>query len=274
MIIGVDIGGTKTLVACFAENGKMLKEVRFETNTDYGKFLEDLERYARDIETGKAKVGCVAVPGEIDRANGKIVALGNLPWKGVNIVADSSRALSIKNVQIENDANLAALAEARALPQRENLVLYITLSTGIGSGIIVNNRLLPELSGSEAGQMMIHDANGLVHRWETFASGRALVKLTGKRAEDLEESMQWKEYTEKVCLGLQPTISVLRPNKVVIGGGVGAHLDKFLTELNNQLEKLNHSRSYTTPEILKAHYGEESVIYGCYEYAKDQLAQH
>ena len=67
MIIGVDIGGTKTYLACFAENGKLLREVKFETNHNYEEFLKDLEKCASKFETSKAKIACVAVPGLIDR---------------------------------------------------------------------------------------------------------------------------------------------------------------------------------------------------------------
>lgn len=272
MIVGVDIGGTKTYLAVFAENGKLLKEVRFETPRNYDRFLHELTENANKLETSRAKVACAAVPGAIDRIEGKILGLGNLPWKDQFIAHDIAKMLGVKNVFIENDANLAALAEARALPQTEDLVLYVTLSTGIGSGIIVKNKLIPELVGSEAGQMMIHNASGELHRWETFASGKALVESTGYRAEDIDDKKIWQEYSKKVCLGLQPTISVLRPNKVIIGGGVGAHLEKFQEILIKDLEKLNHSKTYLTPQVLKAHYLEKSVIYGCFEYAKDHLA--
>jgi glucokinase len=272
MIIGVDIGGTKTLLAVFAENGKLLKEVRFETSRDYDTFLADLKRRADSLETTKAKVACVAVPGAVDREEGKILGLGNLPWKDVYIQHDAANALGVASVCIENDANLAGLAEARALAKPSPLVVYITLSTGIGSGIIVNNKLIPELNGSEAGQMLVRDSDGTAHRWETFASGQALVALTGKRADELTDKKLWNQYVVKVCLGLQPTISTLRPQKVILGGGVGAQLEKFHGMLVDQLEALNHSRTYTNPEILGAHYGENSVIYGCYEYAKDHLA--
>lgn len=272
MIVGVDIGGTKTYIAVFAENGKLLKEVRFETSRDYDEFLKDLEENAARLETNKAKIACVAVPGSINQEKGIVEGLGNLPWKDKYIRHDLSIALGIQSVHIENDANLAGLAEARALPKQEKLVLYITLSTGIGSGIIINNKLIPELCGSEAGQMFVHDKNGNAHRWETFASGRALVESTGKRAEELNSEKHWKLYVEKICLGLQPAISVLRPQVVILGGGVGAHLNKFQSELKLQLQNLNHSKTYKTPKVVPAFYGEQSVVYGCYEYAKDKLA--
>jgi predicted NBD/HSP70 family sugar kinase len=272
MIIGIDVGGTKTLVAVFAENGKLLNQVRFETNHNYELFLQDLKEHSRIFETQKAKIACAAIPGALDTVEGTVKCLGNLPWKNEHIVRDFSKILGIKKVYIENDANLAALAEARALPKPENLVLYITLSTGIGSGIILKNKLLPELAGSEAGQMIIHDHEGNETRWEDLASGKALVKNTGKRADELEDSKLWQEYAKKVSMGLQPVISTLQPQKIVLGGGVGIHLGKFKARLTEELEKLNYLHLYETPKIVKAHYGEMSVIHGCYEYAKDKLA--
>lgn len=274
MIVGVDIGGTKTLLALFTESGKILKEVRFETSQSYSVFLKDLSHHARIFETQKAKIACVAVPGSIDFDAGLVLALGNLPWRNKPIQADISRVLGVDMIRLENDANLAGLAEAIALPKRHKLVLYITLSTGIGSGIIINNRIVPELSGSEAGQMMVYNKSGILHRWETFASGKALFQSTGQQAMDIEEDDDtlWSEYVENVCLGLQPAISVLRPQVVILGGGVGSNFDKFKNQLIQKLESLNHSRTYVTPTILGAKYKENSVIYGCYEYAKEKLS--
>jgi glucokinase len=273
MIIAVDIGGTKTHVAFFGDSGEIEKESRFKTPPEYNDFLAELSTHI--IHDGAAQpieaIG-LAVPGSIEQESGKILALGNLSWENKPIVGDIGQLLKIDKVYLENDANLAALAEARAMPKAAPLLLYITLSTGIGSGIIVNNQLLTELSGSEAGQMMVRNAAGEQHRWETFASGRALVRLTGKEAAELKDSALWQEYTMLVCMGLQPAISVLRPQVVVIGGGVGAHLESFQEELEKQLSELNHSRTYTDPVIQPAHFGEKSVVYGCYEYAKDHLA--
>lgn len=273
MILGIDIGGTKTHIAAFDDKGQIYQEVRFKTPHQYDLFLNEIKEHAKDFENieSVSAIG-VAAPGSINQELGEIVALGNLPWKNAPVVRDFTQIFGTNRIYIDNDANLAALAEARALPEVTPLVLYITLSTGIGSGIIVGNQLIPELSGSEAGQMMVRDDQGIMHRWETFASGRALVELTGQKAEDLTDQNMWKAYTRRVCMGLQPTISTLRPQIVVIGGGVGAHLERFQGELESQLEELNHSRTYTNPTIRKAHYGEGSVVYGCYEHAKDHLS--
>lgn len=273
MIIGIDIGGTKTHIAVFKNDGSIQVESRFKTPALYADFLIELEKQVANFNiVDSPEAVSIAVPGAIQRDTGTIIALGNLTWENSPITKDVAEILHTTKVYVENDANLAALAEARAMPQCAPLVLYITLSTGVGSGIIINNQLIPELAGSEAGQMMVRDENGELHRWETFASGRALVRTTGKEAASLDDAASWKEYAEKVCMGLQPAISVLRPQAVVVGGGVGAHLERFQQELEKQLAALNHSRVYTNPVVVKAHYGENSVVYGCYHHAKDSLA--
>lgn len=270
MILGVDIGGTKTLIGLFDDQGVLVLEDRFQTTRDKSTFEENLRASLLRTTRGKSinAIG-IASPGQIE--DGVIIWAGpNLGWENftlsqiVNEIVDAP-------IFIDNDANLAALAEARALSEDNPLVLYVTLSTGVGSGVVIDGSLMPALSGSEAGQMLIFTKQGRLVKWEDIASGKSLTEKTGLRAEDIDDNDIWRQYAEDVCLGLQPTINVLRPQKVILGGGVGMYADKYrghLTEILNQQIK---STSYNTPEILPAHYGEKSVIYGCYEYAKDHL---
>ena len=271
MIIGVDIGGTKTLVGLFDDSGKLADEARFPTAQDQAVFATDLEKTLEQLTHGTTveAIG-IASPGTIQ--NGSIVwAGGNLGWENFSI-AKLVQKWTEGPICHENDANLAALAEARAVAPEGGLVLYITLSTGIGSGIIVDGKLLPALAGSEAGQMKLFDEQGTLRRWEDIASGKSLVQKVGQRAEAIEDEAVWKQYARDICLGLQPTINVLRPHKVVLGGGVGMYADKYRMYVAEMLDEIIASRSYSTPEILAAHYGEKSVIYGCYEHARDHLS--
>ena len=236
MIIGVDIGGTKTYIASFAENGKLLKEVRFETNHDYSEFLKDLEHHARTLETGKAKIACVAVPGLISRSEGRVLSLGNLPWKDRYIKHDVSLALSLKNVYIENDSKLAGLAEARYILESYPRTFYLTISTGIGGALVVNGKLVSALKDMEIGKIPL-DNNGAVRAWEDFASGRSFVEKYGKQAVDIEDDAIWKEYSQLICRGLGIICASFQVDAVIFGGGLGQHLSKFKKYLMPYLEK-------------------------------------
>jgi predicted NBD/HSP70 family sugar kinase len=270
MIIGVDIGGTKTAVASFTESGKLLEEKRFETPKDYDDFLKMLELVANRLEVGKAKVACVAVPGFISRKEGVVFHLGNLPWQNKSIRRDISEILGIP-VYIENDSKLAALSEARIVKNEFSRVLYITLSTGINSGLVINGELSIDVIDSETGKMpLMHE--GKYMAWEDFASGRAFYNKYGQKAVDVEDDEIWKEYSNTVNAGLGVVCAAYQPEAIIFGGGLGQRLRKFKPYLEEYLKANLHPLIRQPKALLSTHYRGQSVIYGCYSYAKDKLA--
>lgn len=271
MIVGVDIGGTKTYLAVFAENGKLLKEVRFETPRNYDEFLTELTAEAAKLETSKAKAACVAVPGLLNRDQGIVLSLGNLPWKDKHIRHDTSKALGIANVTIENDSKLAGLSEARYVYGRYSKVLYLTLSTGIGGAYLVDGSLVPEIIDMEVGKMSLNH-KGTLTIWEEFASGRAFFEQQGKKAVDIEDPKIWAEYAQDVGLGLGVLCATLPTEAVVFGGGLGQHAGRFKKFLSEYLDANLHPLIKKPEALLSTHYRSQSVVYGCYHYAKAHLA--
>lgn len=271
MIVGVDIGGTKTLLALFAENGKLLKEARFETSHNYDDFLKDLETHARTFETEKAKIACVAVPGLLDRERGVVSSLGNLPWKDKYIQHDASKALNIKKIYIENDSKLAGLAEARYILGRYTRVFYLTLSTGIGGALVIDGKLVKDLEDMEIGKSPL-PFKGKPLAWEEFASGRAFYERCGKKAVDVDDEKIWQEFAEGVNLGLGMICSIFQAEAIVFGGGLGQRLNRFQKYIQPYLAKNLHPNVRQPKSLLSTHYRGQSVIYGCYHYAKDKLA--
>ncbi len=272
MIIGVDIGGTKTLLAVFAQNGKLLNEVRFKTNPDYDTFLKELTLQARKLETSKAKVACVAVPGLVDREKGIVKRLGNLPWEDKAIRGDISQAIGVNTVYIENDSKLAGLSEVRILDRKYPRVYYITLSTGIGGTLLINDKIAQEVIDGEIGMVPFpHD--GKIVPWEDFASGRAFFERYGQKAADVDDPKIWKEFAQDIGLGLSMICCIYQVDAIIFGGGLGQYLEKFAPYLTPYISRdYLHTTIVQPQQLLKAHYGDESVIYGCYSYAKDKLA--
>lgn len=271
MIVGVDIGGTKTLVAVFAENGKLLKEVRFETSRNYDDFLTNLKIHATPLEVSKAKLACVAVPGLIDREKGIVKGLGNLPWKDKYIRHDVSEALGIKTVHIENDSKLAGLAEVRALGKKYSRAYYITLSTGIGGTLLINGKIADQVIDGEVGKVPLMHRGKLVH-WEEFASGRAFFNAYKKRADEVEDPKIWEEFSHYIGAGISMICAIYQVEAIIFGGGLGQHLEKYKLHLKPYVSTYLHPTISHPQHLLKAKYGDESVIYGCYQYAKDHLA--
>lgn len=267
MIVAVDTGGTKTLVAVFDTGGQVVHEQKFPTPPDIHDYLETLTQTIDSLLSGTdATCLSVALPGVI--VNGRMIYGGNLNWHDT----DMSELLSNHYdcpIIVENDANLAGLAEARALRELPATCLYVTVSTGIGTGVITNGQINPDFSISEGGQMVLLH-NDEFARWESFASGKAIHTKYGKLASEIDDPAVWQEIAFGVAQGLLVLCPILRPSVIVLGGGVGAHFDKFSMQLNALLDE--HLLDPLRPQVVEAAHPEEAVIYGCYYHAIDSLA--
>ena len=266
MIIAVDIGGTKTLVAAADSKGKITNEIRFETPKDYKTFISVLADTIDKVTTHDFELISVAVPGLLDRKAGKIKVLGNLPWANKPIAKDISDRFEHADVLIENDANLAGLSEAHELANINQKVLYFTFSTGIGTGYVENGVLEPSLLDAEGGQIVV---NG--KRWEDIASGKAIVAKYGKRASDIDDPEIWDKITENMAPGIIDNIAIFQPSTIVIGGGVGSYFDKFGSMLKKHIAE-QIPKTVVIPTVIGAKRAEEAVIYGCIILAKQELA--
>lgn len=266
MYLGIDIGGTKTLVAALDKNGVIASSVKFATPKDYGAFLVELNRVLKEeLPFDEFRAGCVAAPGNIDRERGRFEEGGNLTWTNVPLRHDIEKIAHCPML-IENDANLAGLSEAMLLKDKHAKVLYITISTGIGTGFIVDQKIDPSMADSEGGQMMLQRGNKIV-KWESFASGKAIYERYGQKASEINDPAIWKAVVTDLAVGFVDLLAVTQPDVIVIGGGVGHYLEKFHDLLVDELKK------YTTPlvpvpPILKAQRPEECVVYGCYDLAR------
>lgn len=267
--LAIDIGGSKTLLATFGDDGKLLNEYKFATNADYAHFLGDLET-ALKVNFGHLDFthACCAVPGRVNRETGVAEDFGNLKWHNVPIQKDVGRLVSIP-VSVENDANLAGLGEALLVHDEYKKVLYITISTGIGAGVIINGKIDSALADIEPGQMLL-PYEGKLKQWEDFASGKALHERYGKLASEIDDPKIWKVFAKDVALGLYELLAVVQPEVVIIGGGVGAHFEKFDEFLDAELAK-KPNNMVKIPPIIKARRPEEAVIYGCYAFTRQQF---
>lgn len=266
MYLGIDVGGTKVLFAVFDEYGRIIFEHKAATPKKYNDFLELVGKtYKTKLSKFKPVAACCALPGIIDREENIVLYYGNLPWKNTPAKKDIGEELGIP-LSIENDAKLAGLSEAQ-LHKKYKSVLYLTLGTGIGISVIVNG-VIDLNAGDAGGKGIILEHKGKLKDWEEFASGRYLVKQYGKKASELEDAEAWKDYAANVACGLEQFLATFRPEVVIVGGGVGAHFEKFEKYLAYELEKYE-SKMLKVPRLLKAKRAEEAVIYGCYEYIKE-----
>ena len=265
--LGIDVGATKTLFAVFDSGGKVAFEHKIKTPQNYEQFKAEVAA-ALSTELGKYKFShcCCAVPGWINFKDGIVIAFGRLTWQNIPIKKDLSELMPGIKIMFHNDAKLAGLSEAHVLHGKYRKVLYLTISTGIGGGLIIDDVIDPDFANFEPGQMQFEN-DGKSQKWEAFASGKALFEKYGQLATDIEDKTIWKAFSQLIALGLEELLATIQPDVVVFGGGVGAHFEKFKAYLEEDLNAIKNPM-VPIPPLLKARRPEEAVIYGCYDYIK------
>lgn len=262
--VGIDVGGSKTAIKLFSNEGKVLAENKFPTSKDSGEFISNLLKAYKKI-VGKKPVTCVglALPCSIDESSGAIIACGNLPWQGVNITHELEAKLKVP-VVTENDAVLGGLAEAKLGNGRDyKTVLYVTISTGVGTGIIVDGKIRPELRKTEGGMMVFATRDQSYKRLEDLVAGPDFKARFGKYGFDVIDPNIWEAFARDLAAGIFNMITLITPDVVVLGGGMSVHYDAFRKPLAKFIEQLNPGM-YPTPPIKKAKHVEEAVSLGCF----------
>lgn len=298
VIIGVDLGGTQIRAARLNRHLDILEI--YKTKTLAAEGLEP--SFARIVEairvvwptdgTPVAGIG-ISAPGPLNPITGVLVAPPNLPgWHNVPV---SDRLHAIFNVPVYcgNDANVAALAEvARGAARGYRYAIYITISTGIGSGIINDGRLIlgREGLGGEAGHIQIIVEDGHVSSLEKEAAGPALARAAVARlkagetsilsqtdpaslnAEDVGRAAQAGDalavsVVERagkiVGLGIVSLLHLFNPEIIVIGGGVSKIGDLLFKPMHEAIQKYSLDSSYwTNLPIVPAALEDDVSIYG------------
>ena len=180
-VAGIDIGGTKIALAVATHDGRILEAARFPTRVEQGPRVI-LERVFSELEAMRERNGAriaaigIGCGGPLDRARGLILSPPNLPgWDEFPIVALSEERFGVKAL-LDNDANAAALGEHRHGAGRGlKHFVYITISTGIGGGVIVRGKLVHGVHDG-AGEVGHMGPGILVSALATRASRGALAK--------------------------------------------------------------------------------------------------
>jgi len=270
MYLGIDVGGTKTLVASLTNEGVITEILKFPTPKSYPAFVDQLRDTIYSLKEKHFRAAGIAVPGKVDRVHGIGEDFGNLPWHDVPIQSDLERIVNVP-VVLENDANAAALSEAMLLKKEFSVVLYVTIGTGIGTGIIVDQKIDEAFEDSEGGHMMLEYQGELV-KWENFASGHAIFDRFGKKAAEIEDAKTWKIISHDIARGLIDLIALVQPDGIILGGGIATHLPKYEKYLLAELKKFETPLT-PIPAIRKAQRPEEAVVYGCFDLAKERYGK-
>jgi glucokinase len=272
MYLGVDVGGTKTLVTVLNSDGVIRERTKFPTPKSYNHFLLELRHALAHFKTQEFQAAGVGIPVTVfDRKHGRGVNFGNLPWRNVPIQLDMEHICKCP-VVIENDAKMAALSEATLIKDRYRSVLYVTVSTGIGIGLVVDGKIDANV-GDGGGRAIVLENKGKLMPWEDFASGRAIVETYKKRAMDIEDKATWQKICRNLAKGIVHLIALTEPEVIVIGGSVGTYFDRYGSTLKDEIKKY-HLPLVPIPDIVAAQRPEEAVVYGCYDLAKQRFPHH
>jgi predicted NBD/HSP70 family sugar kinase len=270
MYLGVDIGGTKTLVASLDDDGVITEKFKFPTDPDYNQFLADIKDVLQNLKTKDFAAGTVAVTGpQTDRKHGVMITSSNLPWRNVTVQHDIERITHCPML-IENDAKLAALSEAMLLKDKYKVVLYVTVSTGIGFGLVVDG-VIDDNVGDGGGKTILLEHNGKIMPWEDFASGKAIVRRYGKKAKDITDEKTWESISRDLAKGFIHLIAIVEPEVIVVGGGVGNYFNRFGHFLKKDIDKYKIPL-INMPVLMEAQRPDEAVVYGCYDLAKQHYS--
>ena len=256
-VIGaVDLGGTKIAAGAVTENGAILSRLECPTAPEegfaaaMGRTREMLREAARRAGAAFDGIG-IASSGPVDPNTGILGDVGTLPgWRGGNLAAELAGVFGVP-AAVENDADGAALGEARwGVGAHSNRFLYVTVSTGIGGGIVLGGELYRGVEGAhpEVGHQTIDPSGPLCYCrargcWESLASGTAMEawvreqRPEGARlapAEICRLAAEGDELAGRAVeregyylgLGLANLVTLFAPDTIALGGGMmkSAHL--------------------------------------------------
>ena len=257
MYLSIDIGGTKTLIALFSRRGRVIKRIKFKTSRSRNTFLNDLQTNLNAFRRRHIQSVIVAIPGTVQKNYS--VHFGNRDWDNIDIYTPIKNLFDCP-IFFENDANLAALYEGHRLSGR---TIFLTFSTGIGGGIVENNHILPESNSFEPGHT-IYTYNGEPKEWEDIAAASAIEAAHHvDYATNLRKRSELQDIANRIYLGLPDIIKKYHPDTIVLGGPMGK-IFKLYTK---------YFPSNIGVKIKRPKRPNESVIYGCYLYARQKALE-
>lgn len=281
----VDIGGTKTALALFDGSGRELFFTQFPTLPEkgaenlvariYAEVGTEWDKYAEQLVCG-----VIACPGPLDISSGKIIKIATMDWQNIPVVSLFEQKFGIVFLLI-NDCNAGALgAYAPYADKGSRSAVYVSVSTGIGGGIILDGELYNgKGNAGEFGHLPVKGqgivcACGKTDCLELYSSGSGMEKRYSEKTEEavscaeIAERARAGERTaveifrsagEKLALALRSVVGVLDPDFLVFGGSVCRSKDLFLPFVKAALPDL---------QIRFASESGRQVLIGAFIYAQ------
>ena len=305
--LGIDIGGTAAKFGIVDENGNILHRDEFSVSFDgydtpiLETVLDKTDYFVASSGLDIAEISGIGISatGQIDSEKGEVIgSAGHIKnWVGSKIKESFEKKYSIKTIVI-NDANSAVLGEKwmGAGVGYKNIVA-ITIGTGVGGGIIVDDKILLGKRGlaGEIGHIVIHGSGescscGNVGCMERYASTTALVRKVAAAkekdpttfSEEFNENINGRkifdainenivipqivdEWVEDISLGIISLVHIFNPEQVIIGGGVSGRKE-FIESLSKKVHEKVMPRFSEGLEIVPAKLGNDAGLIGAIYY--------
>ena len=277
-ILAIDIGGTMIKYGLVSSDGKILSTNKIKTEASKGlnNILNKIDNIFKGYKENNPVGIAVSGTGQINGMIGKVIG-GNpiIPnWIGTNLVKILEEKYNLPAV-LENDVNCVALGE-KWIGAGKDLINFIclTIGTGIGGGIILNNQLFrgENFVAGEFGHTLIKKGE-----FEQFASTTALIRLVkektgkilnGKEIFDLEkkEIVEYQEviseWIENLTDGLSSIVYCFNPANIILGGGVIGQGEALINRIKNSLFKKIGLQFKEKLNIIQAKLGNNAGMIG------------
>lgn len=275
MIAGIEMGGTKTVVAVGESDGTVHEEHRYPT-TDGPETFATAIAWLRERGTpeavGVAAFGPVSVT-KNRSDHGSMLETPKPGWAGFSITGALGKAFPEARVVIETDVNAAVLAEAGDLED----VVYITIGTGLGAGVLSGGRLVHGVLHPEFGHWLPRKSPGDDFEGvcpfhgdclEGLVSGPAIAKRWGREAKDLPpDHRAWDFECDYLAQAVQVLVATVNPARVVIGGGVsqaeGFH-DRVERIVRERADGYFPALEENRPFVVPPKHGQQAGIRGAF----------
>ena len=294
-VIGIDVGGTNIKLGLVNPSGKIISRTNLETKAfirNKKRLIDALIQAVKDLisQNGLKKKDIAGIgigfPGLVDPVQGNVIFLPNIPgWKNVPFRQIFKNRLGIPTF-IDNDVKLITLGEWRYGAGRgvKNLIC-LTLGTGVGSGLVLNNQLYRGASyvAGELGHMPLNEKGlscncGGYGCLETYIGKNYLYKSAGKMMnrkgvttpEMFKLANQgnpkalkfWKEISTHLGNGLVGIVNLLNPELIIIGGGVSNNYKYIFPTVRGVIQKKAMIAQRSIVRIVRGQLGDDAGIIG------------
>ena len=271
-VIGVDVGGTK-ISAGLVDGGKISKSVTIHTpvSEKEDQVIDVIVEAIKEVSTGEVGGVGIGIPGIVDTKSGTVYNVQNIPsFKAVNLKEILERKLKIQ-VLINNDANCFALGTKHFGEGKQfHSLVGLTLGTGLGSGIIINDQLY-EGVGNGAGEFgFIPYKDGIL---EQYCSGQFFLdryNATGEEAQNLalqgdkKALLMFEDFGHHLGEAIKIIVYTVSPEAVMLGGSISKNFEFFKQSMWANIKQFPYKNVIDGLTVLPALNPEIAVIGAAY----------